>query len=175
MTPKTFWTIFIKILGLFLIIDSITVVPQAFVTIMYALGSETLTSFILLLAALILTAGFYLIILKYCVYNPSWIINKLKLDQGFEEEKLDISLDKNTVLTLSAIILGGLLFIQGLPSLCKQVFTFCQEESLSGKFGDKPSAGWLVLAAAQTLAGYLIMTNHKTIVSFIDRKNSDHS
>jgi hypothetical protein len=175
MTLRTFWTIFIKILGIFLIIDSVPVVLQAISTLFFTYSQSDQQMYMLLpIATTMLTVGIYLIIIKYCIYDPTWLIDKLKLDQGFHEENLNLNLDKTMVLSITTIVIGGLLFVENLPFLCKQLFVFYQEEALSGKFGDKPSTGWVIICAVKVIAGYLIMTNHKAIVDFVDKKSRNN-
>jgi hypothetical protein len=113
---------------------------------------------------LMLTIGIYIFILRLFVFQTAWLIDKLHLDKGFDDEKIDLNVQLSTVLTVATIVLGGLMFVDSLPQLCKQIFTFYQQQSL---FSNSPTAGWIILHFVNTIIGYLLMTNSKQVVEFI--------
>ena len=86
MTIRTFWTILIKILGICLVLDSVTVIPQFISTLFYTDPNDTGQGFVLSISLLVLTIGVYLFILRLFVFKTAWLIDKLHLDKGFDEE-----------------------------------------------------------------------------------------
>ena len=64
MTIKTFWTIFIKVLGIWLVLESVTVIPQFLSTLFYVDSTDMTQSFALTGALLILTIVIYIFILR---------------------------------------------------------------------------------------------------------------
>jgi len=169
MTIRTFWTIFIKILGIWLVLDSVTVIPQFISTLFYTDPSDTGEGFALSIALLLLTIGVYLFILRLFVFKTSWLIDKLHLDKGFDEEKIDLNVQLSTVLIVSTIVIGGLMFVEGLPQLCKQTFVFFQQKNI---FRESPTAGWIIFYLVKTVLGYLLMTNSKQVVAFIVKQTT---
>jgi hypothetical protein len=167
MTIRTFWTIFIKILGIWLVLDSVTVIPQFFSTIFYVDPNDTTQSFALTAALLLLTIGIYIFILRLFVFKTAWLIDKLHLDKGFDEEKIDLNVQLSTVLTVTTIVVGGLMFVDSLAQLCKQTFVFFQQKSI---FRESPTAGWIIFHLVKTILGYLLMTNSKQVVAYIDKQ-----
>ena len=167
MTIKTFWTIFIKILGIWLVLDSVTVIPQFFSTLFFVDPNDTTQSFALTAALLLLTIGIYIFILRLFVFKTAWLIDKLHLDKGFDEERIDLNIQISTVLNISTIVIGGLMFVDSLPQLCKQTFVFFQQKSI---FREDPTSGWIIFHLVKTVLGYLLMTKSKQVVAFIDKQ-----
>jgi hypothetical protein len=98
------------------------------------------------------------------VFNSDWLIDKLKLDKGFQEEKIDINITLKTVLTIATIVLGGLILVDALPMLCKQIIAFMQQQSM---LREAPQFSWIIFYFVKALIGYLLMTNSKVVNGFI--------
>lgn len=173
MTPRTFFTLLIKILGIYLVLSSISVIPQLTDTFSMfffnrqdnAIGAIFFTLFILLF-----TLGLFFIILRYCLYKTDWIIDKLALDKHFTEEKIELNLHRSTILGIAIIVLGGLMFVDTLPYLSNSVYDYFGQKESFGKFGENPAIGWLIFYLVKTVLGYFIMTNHHTVVNLIERQ-----
>jgi Ca2+/H+ antiporter len=99
MSIKTFWTILIKILGLLLIFGALTIVPQWFYSIYSAYQTHDYDSFIILISILLIVLFVYFIVFKFCIYKSSWVIEKLKLDKGFEDEKIELDSKGNRIIS----------------------------------------------------------------------------
>lgn len=171
MTIRTFWAIFIKILGIWLVLDSITVIPQ-FLSALPFFGTnndDNIFGVGIVLALLLLTIGIYVFILRLFVFKTAWLIDKLHLDKGFEEDKLNFNVQLSTILTVATIVIGGLMFIDGLPQLCRQIFVFFQQKNI---FRESPTSTWIIFHFAKTIIGYLLMTNSKSVVTFIERQTT---
>jgi hypothetical protein len=169
MTVKTFWTIFIKILGIWLVLDSVTIIPQFISTLFYSYPNDNGQDFAVSIALLFLTIGGYLFILRLFVFKSAWLIDKLHLEKGFDEEKIDLNVQLSTVLTVTTIVIGGLMFVDSLPQLCKQTFVFFQQKNM---FRESPTSGWIIFHLVKTILGYLLMTNSKQVVTFIDKQTA---
>lgn len=167
MTIKTFWLIFLKILGIYLVMSSITVIPEFIFSLFSA--NQTDSSFNLLsgIGILISTVLIYLFILNIFVYRPSWLINKLSLEKGFEEERIDLNIQYPAILNIAIIVIGGLMFVDALPELCKQIFDFFQQKNV---FREDPNVNWLFVYLAKTILGYLLTTKSKAITAFINKQ-----
>ena len=97
----------------------------------------------------------------------NWLIDKLKLERGLEEANLDISITLKTVLTIATIVIGGLIFVDAFPMLCKQIFFFIQQKSV---FREDPQFSWIIFYSIKVLIGYLLMTNSKLVIEFIGKR-----
>lgn len=172
MTIRTFWTLFLKILGIWLVLSGLTVIPQ-FISAFTFFGDnpqENLLVAILVIVLMLLTLALYFVVLKLLVFNSDRVIDKLKLDKGFREEKLDLAISLKTVLTIATIVIGGLIFVDALPMLGKHLFTLIQKKAL---FVENPQVSWIIFYAVKALIGYLLMTNSQGIVGFINRKTAN--
>lgn len=169
MTIRTFWTIFIKILGIWLVLNSVTVIPQFLSTLYFVDPNDDSQSFVLTAVLLLLVIGIYIFILRLFVFKTAWLIDRLHLDKGFDEEKIDLNVQLSTVLTVATIVIGGLMFVDSLPQLCKQIFVFFQQKSM---FRESPISGWIIFHLIKTILGYLLMTNSKQVVAFIGKQTA---
>jgi hypothetical protein len=158
-----------KILGIWLVLDSVTVIPQFFSTLFFTDPNDTAQSFALTAALLLLTIGIYIFILRLFVFKTAWLIDKLHLDKGFNEERIDLNVQLSTVLTITTIVIGGLMFVDSLPQLCKQTFMFFQQKNM---FRESPTSGWIIFHLVKTILGYLLMTNSKQVVAFIEKQTA---
>jgi hypothetical protein len=170
MSPRTFFTIVIKILGIYLLLDYITLCPQIISTISYNSGAEwqgIVFATLILLAVII----YYIILLRLLLFKTGWLIDKLALDKNFPEEKIEINIHRSTVLSIAVIVTGALIFVDALPSFCKEVFNWLQQRSISERLsGYQPSKGWLVFYFAKAFIGCCMMIYQRVIVNFIELK-----
>ncbi len=172
MTIRTFWTILIKILGIWLVLDSVTVIPQFISTLFYTDPNDTGQGFALSIALLLLTIGVYLFILRLFVFKTAWLIDKQHLDKGFDDEKIDLNIQLSTVLIVATIVIGGLMFVDSLPQLCKQTFLFFQQKAV---FRENPKSNWIIFYLVKTILGILLMTSSKQVVAFIVKRTVDQN
>src|ERR1035437_4723471 len=95
MSVRNFWTIFLKVLGIWLVINGVTTIIQ-FVTSFFSViagnnnEARTIIYYVLLL---IVTIGIYLFILWLFVFKTSWLIDKLHLEKGFKEDRIEGDFD----------------------------------------------------------------------------------
>lgn len=167
MSIRTFWIILIKILGLLLILGALTVVPQWVYSIYSAYQTGDNESFITLILILLVVLLIYLFVFKFCIYKTSWIVEKLKLDQGFENNTIELNSKEYKVISIAIIVIGGLIFVENIPVLFRQVFIFFQQEIL---FKDYSGSGWIIFNFCKVIIGYLLMTNSFRITKLIEKK-----
>lgn len=174
MTIRTFWTIFLKILGIYLVVDSLTIIPQFLSGFAFAFirgdHEDNLIGLLLTVSLVILTIVIYFFILKLFVYKTAWLIDKLHLDKGFTEEKFEITMHRSIILKLAIIVIGGLMFIDALPLFCNQIFTYFQQTNNSGLFGSNHTSAYVILYFIKGIIGYLMMTNSSYITNYIEHK-----
>ncbi len=112
---------------------------------------------------------FYLII-NYFLFKTEWLIDCFKLDQGFNDEKIDISISTQTFIAIVISILAGIYFIEALPSLCKALYTFYQQDFV---FRQSPKSNWIVFYFVQTVAGYILLTNGVFLSKLLIKKSTE--
>lgn len=168
MTIRIFWTIVIKFLGLWLVIDFFAVILQFISSLIFLKeqdggGMELILS----VAGLLITLGLYYLVLRIFVFKTEWIIDKLRLDKGFSEERIGLKISSTTVISIATIMIGGFLIIESLPSFCKQVFIFFQQKSI---FRANPSSGFIIFHFVKMIIGFIIMTNSIFIAKTVNRE-----
>ena len=170
MTIRTFWNIFIKILGIWLVLSFLTVIPQfaRLLTFFGTNSNDRLLGIGITVALILLTIGIYALILWLFIFKTDWLIDVLHLEKGFPEDKLELNIQRSTVLTIAAIVIGGIIFVDSFPQFCLQVMRFIQQDNL---FRESPVSGWIIFYLVKTILGYLLMTNSQFIVRFMDKKN----
>lgn len=168
MSVRNFWTVLLKIMGIWLVVGGFTILTQFISAFSFlANGNENWWSATYLIGLLLLIIAVYIFVLWLFVFKTSWLIDTLKLEKGFAEEKIEFNIQPSSVLTIATIVIGGLIFIDSLPQFCKQVFFFFQQKN---QFVESPSSEWLIFHLVKTLVGYLLMTNSKVVVRFIEKQ-----
>ncbi len=170
MTPRTLFLIIIKLFGLYMILEFLAGVPA-----MLSYGSmfgrwnfSEIMNFLLVVPGVILL---YYIIIRLLLFKGSWIIDKLSLDKHFDQEIIDIKIDSLAVVQIAIIVLGGLLFIDTLPTLIKEIILIAKSKQEGSIIRDS-GFGYLVYWVCKFTLGYLLLTNSKSITIWIDKKNN---
>lgn len=170
MTIKTFWTILIKILGMLLVLGALTIIPQWFSTMYYTYESGDIESLIILNVILLVVLVIYNFVVRICLFRTSWIIDKLKLDNDFENQQIELNSESYAIISIATIVIGGIMFTESIPTLLKDIFIFFQQRSA---LKDYPNTCWIFFNFVKIIIGYLLMTNSKQIAKFIESKKSD--
>ena len=139
MKVRTFWLILLKIIGLFLVIRGINVIIYSLNTFHFIIKSEdNITEPIIWMTLfIILTVIIYLFILWLFVFKTSWLIDKLRLEKGFEEEKIEINVSLSSIISIAIVVIGGIMLIESLPQLCSKIYTFFQMKVIPGENGEQ--------------------------------------
>jgi hypothetical protein len=169
MSPRSLFNIILKVMGIYFIKELLALIPQFLSSFLFYTKSDVTTeSFWILFSTIIIIAVYGLVII-YLILKTDWIIEKLQLDKGFEEETFTMRLHRSSVLSISVIVLGGLIFINSFPYLCRDIYLYFQEKRLTG--GSLSSrVGYIIIYTIETIAGLLLMGNHRQIVNFIELK-----
>jgi len=169
MTPRTLFNIILKILGVFFIKDFLAAIPQLLSVILYLTKSDTVTEAIWTLVTTILILAVYGLVSYYLVFKTDLLIDKLKLDKGFDQETIPINIHRSTILSISIIVIGGLLVADEIPNLCRQLFSYFQEKRMT--YGQThPNIAYSVVSATKIIIGLLLMTGQRQIVNLIERQ-----
>lgn len=174
MTIRTFWNILLKILGIWLILSGFGVIPQfiwAF-SIFENMPDGKITPGLIYIAVLLfISVAVFILILWLFVFRSDWIISKLKLDKGFDDEKIDLNIRLNTALTIAVTVIGGLMFADALPQLLRNIYSAFQHDELVRK---DPTTPLLIMYLVKTIIGYLLMTNSRFVTRFIAKQNPEN-
>src|SRR6185295_8629047 len=128
MTLKSLFAVILKILGLFFIKEFLALIPQVLSSVLYLTNSETRIEGIWTLLTTLLILLVYWGVCFYLIFRTDLIISVLQLDKGFDQESIPLNIHRSTILSISVIVIGGLLIVDELPNFCRQVFYYFQEK-----------------------------------------------
>ena len=177
MTPKSLFNIILKIFGLFFLREIIYIIPQLISSIPYftkpdSFGEQQFSSgdiipFVLTLVAL----AFYVFIIYQLLFNTNKIIDKLKLDKGFNQQEFSFNISTSLILTISLIVIGGIILTNEIPDFCRYVFSYFQEKNIM-RGNPKPNYSYIVISGVKIILGLLIIGERKRIVEFIVKRQA---
>jgi len=121
------------------------------------------------LLASVLTLFAYGIVAYYLIFRTDFVIEKLKLEEGFDQDFLPLNIHRSTVLSIAVIVLGGLLVVTEIPTFCRQLFFYFQEKRMTRGMTN-PKIAYSVFSGVKILIGILLLTNQRFIVRFIEWK-----
>ena len=167
MSVRNFWTILLKILGIWLVLEGFSTLSHFISAFSYATTyNATWWNILSVIGLLFLTIAIYFFVLRLFVFKTFWLIDKLKLEKGFTEEKIEFNIQSSSIIKIAIIILGGYLFVDSLPQFCRRIFMFFQQK---GMLIDNPDTSWIIFYLVESVIGYLLMTKNKIVVKFIEK------
>jgi hypothetical protein len=171
MTIRSFWIIILRLIGLWFVIQSLTIIYQLFGSIFLFSNEADISSVLIFAFTLALTLTLYLLIMYLCFYKTTLIIDKLKLDSGFTDKKIELNNNQKSIVIIAVIIIGGLVFIFSFPAFIKDLISYLQVNVQYGqRIRDLSSFQYFYLL--KTLIGILLMTNSRLIASLIVRQTN---
>lgn len=173
MTPRSLWLIILKLIGISILIDALSVVPQSVSSAMLVgqtYSDDGSVSIVISLLIILLALGIYLLAIWAFLFKTETIIDWLRLDKHFTEEKIEITIHRSTAVQIGIIIVGGLIFADSLPILCRQIIIFFQGDIM---FRESPEAGWIIFYFLEAVVGYLLMTNSRWVTNWIEYRRQE--
>lgn len=171
MTIRTFWHLILKTIGIWLFIQGLLSLPMMIYTVIHVLGDPFSSSISgVEIIYVIFAIAFYLLILQFLILKSQWTIDFLKLEKGFEETRLDLTIPYSKLLRIVIILIGGIVFIGAIPSLVEDLYLF-----ITGNlpFSQSPKALSLIVGAAQAIVGFLVMNNSDVVQRYINKKSGE--
>ncbi len=170
MTIRTLFNIILKIIGLFLIKDILTTSAQATSQLLFLILQFTKYNVIAkvnleLIPALLLLFA-YGIVFYYLVFKTELIINKLKLEKGFEQKIISSNIHHSTILSISIIVIGGLILVDQIPNFFQQLFLYFNRDSTI--YANLYNS-YLIRCSVKVIIGLFLIIAQKQIVNLIDR------
>jgi len=169
MTPRSLFNIILKILGVFFIKDFLATTPQLLSIFFYFKMSATVREDIWAIVSTLLSLLVYGLVSYFLIFKTEIVIDKLKLDRGFDQGAIPLNIHRSTVLSISIIVIGGLIIADEIPTLCRQLFSYFQERRMNYSRTDV-TISYSALTSAKIIIGILLMTRQRQIVNFIERQ-----
>ena len=169
MTIRNLLNLILKIIGILFIRDMLSMLPQLSLSfVMFeqsAIFEKGIMNFVLS-ASMILV---YILVARLFIFKSESVIDYLRLDHDFEEEKLEISMHRSAILSIAIIIIGGLMLAEGIPKLCLSIYEY--NISKYASHGHTPfNNAKFYSSIATTSVGVLLMTLQQQIVNLIELK-----
>ena len=172
MTPRSLFNIILKVLGIFFIQDFLAAIPQLLSVILYLTSPDTHQEAIWTLIGSLLVLFAYGIVSYYLIFRTDVIIDKLRLERGFDQETIPLNIHRSTILSISIIVIGGLMLANDIPNFCRQLFSYYQQQRMTRGL-QKPQISFIIFSAVKFVIGFLSITNQRQVVSFIEWKRKN--
>ena len=174
MTPKSFFLILIKIMGIVLLyklVLSCIGVYNLFSFKWFSPIEISTISIAEIITFILIYLILFAIVINFFIIKPNSLIKIFRLDKDFEEEKFEFNIEKTSILRIAVIVIGGVIFVENLPYMISETVKYF-------KFGivginENNNFGWAIYSIVATIIGFLLMTNSKKIVDFILKKEAE--
>lgn len=170
MEIRTFWRIIIKGIGLWFLINTLFIIPELIINLSLIDNQVGWNNSLSSLIFNILLFLIYIFFIRMFLFKSEWIIDTLKLEEHFTQKKIDIEISYETVLKIIIILIGALIFVEGLPNIARKMYQFLQQKELFRNYSDTTG---LIYYFFKTLIGFLIMTNSKHIEKYINKETQN--
>ncbi len=170
MLYRDFFRLLIKLFALQALIGSFFVLLPSAVSYLDLWGEDWLFYSLSILGSAIVI----ILLFIWIIFNPDRIVNALKLDSGFEEERFALTqITTQSILQLGVIIIGGLLFVENvIPFITDCYYALKLSQQYLFDFGQNGHA--MVVSGVNSFLGYLLFSNGKRIASwFLKAERSD--
>ena len=168
MTIRTFWTILLKVLGIWLIIGGVSVSLQLISTLFTFMGEEFTANLVLMIVFTLFCTAVYMLILWIFVFKTGWLIDKLHLEKDFKEEKIDLKIQTVTILRIATIVFGGIMLIDALPQFCKELMTFYQQKAIFYQNTEMPQ---LIRYFVELIIGIFLISKSEKLAALIEKQS----
>lgn len=167
MTKKDFFRTLIKVFALYSLITSLfSVLPS---NISFALYEFDIASIIYLLVIISVVTLMFLILIR----NTDLIIKWLKLDQGFDDEVIQFEkFNSKNILKLAAIIIGGLLLIDNIPSFITQLYLAFKSQIARVEVNREVKLN-LSIRFFNIILGYFLLVNFERVSMLLKGKDAE--
>jgi len=164
MTKKDFFRVIIKLFGLYWLISTIFSLGQIVYFSTTNAGWMGIIYSVVMLALMVFL--FFVLIFK-----SDMIIDLLKLDKGFDEDRIEFqNFNVENILMLAVIIIGATMILDNIATFLNQIYlsvkVFLSNQSdlvtINGQ-----SSYHLVLSSTKIVLGYLLLTNYPTVSKFL--------
>jgi len=164
MTPKSLFTVLLKFFGVYFITQIVVAVPQLISQLYFSTGFY---SSVAVFFYTVFALGIYGAMAWLLIFRTDHIIEKLKLDKGFEEEHFSLNMHRSSVMSIAVIVIGGLAVINALPSVLSLVYNYIRSQvSLLNLHTTEIVE--VIFVGTQLLIGLLLLIKHRAVVNFIE-------
>jgi len=166
MTKRDFFIVIIKLFGLYALVTSAFTILPSTTTL---LTSVDFTSIVILCLILVVLVGLFV----FLVFKSDKIVDLLKLDKGFDEDRIDFgNIDSTLIIKLATILIGGTIFLNNLSTFIHALVLAFKSEATGIEFDYRTKYN-LVVNGINILIGYLLLTNYKLVAKFLTKNEQN--
>lgn len=166
MTKKDFFILLTKIFGLYAMILSLFSTMPAMLSYL-SLELNFMMLILALLSAALAVALFILLLFK-----SEYLVNKLKLADGFDEDRIEfVNFNSKNIVKLACLLLGGYLVVDNIPIILNLLFYALKydQEGLAFGYANNMDLG---VGFLNLMIGYLLIANYKFVSRILDKEKT---
>lgn len=164
MTKRDFFTIIIKLFSMFTLLSFL--VMQVPSNISFSLSGTRLEYIVFMWVAAIGAIVFSVLVF----YNASKIVSTLKLDHGFDDDRIDLGNgDYTGLMKIALVVIGGLLLVNNFTDFMVSCISRFRDVVASDGLNISDNYH-LVTHGLNVVVGYLIITNANRIALWLKDK-----
>lgn len=167
MTKRDFFILIIKVFGLFSVVTSLfSVLPS---NISFAMMDIDALSILWIVMALVVVVGLFVAL----IFKADKVVRLLKLDKGFDDEKIEIGNLKSTdIIKIGTFIIGGLLILDNIPAfLSHSLFAF-KGDVIGLEYNSQDKFRWAV-SGLNLIIGFLLLTNYDFVAKKLKTEKTE--
>ena len=182
MAKKDLFLLIIKIFGLYFVISTMfSIVPMIIESMISQFDLNVPFDYAGLIGLMVYPAWIFLL-LVFLIYKPDLIIKWLKLDKGFDDDRIDFqNFNTANVLKLAVIVIGGLLLLHNIPTFLSNAW-FALKTSVGSDFNNNAIhfGGLrdyinLGISFINIVIGYFLVTNYTFVCKLLKEKNREEN
>jgi hypothetical protein len=169
MTKRDFFIAAIKLFGLLSLVTSVfSVIPS---NISFALMEIDVLSVLWIMFAAIAVGGLFVLL----VFKADRIVDGLRLDRGFDDDRIDLgSLKSTDIVKIGTFIIGGLLILQNIPAFLSHTLFAYKSKDIGMEYRAEDKFNWAV-SAINLVVGYLLLVHYEFVANKINLKPQDET
>lgn len=172
MTKEDFFALIIKILGLYLIISTLFsgIASSLYWSFVNNKGILVLWVILAILSVVVLVSLFVIL-----VFKADKVVKILKLDIGFEDNRIDFgNLKGEDIVKIGSFIIGGILFINNIPSFLSLIF-IAFKNSFGSSISQLSSHNHydLIVSGINIVLGYLLITKYSYVAKLFLKRSKN--
>lgn len=169
MTPKSLFIIILRILGIFFIKDIVEAFPSILSGIQFIGNDSNPDGGILVLLYGAIIFLIYLLISWILIFKAEAIVNRFKLNKGFEEERFSFDVSPHAILMVAVIATGLFILIVEIPNFCQHLYSYFQYREIAA-LRTNQFISYIIFTAVKIILALLLIGERKRIVAFMLRK-----
>jgi len=167
MSPRSLFNIILKVVGIFFIKDLLMEVANLLPALLFLRKGDFDEMGLYNIGIIVSGFSFYFLIIYILIFKTNWLINRLKLDQNFQQAEPNLNIHRSVVLSIAIIVLGALIIIDAIPLLVMQVINFIR---MKKENVPNTKIDYVVLHSAKLLIGIFLIAYQRTLVNLIEYK-----